>query len=193
MYISDTDLVLYEGKLADKFGVSRTPIRQVIQALAAESLVEVRSGIGTIAPSMRPERRTQDLKAYSAILNACATCAQPSDFKMMQVELTALRMHLEADSGSPPIDVFFDVATRVIAALSALVDDEILKDTLIACFWRFVRRRITDHKGNVALVVEDMIQTIKDIEHGAENGGAEQTLRIACKTVDNMLKGPDEL
>jgi DNA-binding GntR family transcriptional regulator len=70
MHSGDQDLVLFEGKLAHEFGVSRTPIRQVIQSLAAESLVEVRSGVGTIAPPLLPERRANDLAAYSAILGA---------------------------------------------------------------------------------------------------------------------------
>ena len=188
LHVSDEDMMLYEGKLADEFGVSRTPIRQVIQSLASEQLVEVRSGIGTIAPHLLIERRMNDLKAYSAILGACASCAQPAHFGMAKVEQAALRMHLEAGSDRPPDDLFFDVATKFVTALNKLVDDSILRSTLIACFWRFVRRRIADHNSDLSGVIQELIQTIKDIEEGAETGDAEHTLRMASTNVDGILR-----
>jgi len=40
--------VLKEIGLAEEFGVSRTPIRQILQRLEAERLVEIRDGVGTI-------------------------------------------------------------------------------------------------------------------------------------------------
>ena len=40
--------VLNEGLLAQEFGVSRTPIRSVLQRLSYEGLVTTRNGIGTI-------------------------------------------------------------------------------------------------------------------------------------------------
>lgn len=40
--------VLREPELAAEFGVSRTPIRQVLQKLEFEGFVEVRNGVGTI-------------------------------------------------------------------------------------------------------------------------------------------------
>ncbi|MCR9121014.1 MAG: GntR family transcriptional regulator [Phyllobacteriaceae bacterium] len=40
--------VLREAELAEEFGVSRTPIRQVFQKLEIDGLVETRNGVGTI-------------------------------------------------------------------------------------------------------------------------------------------------
>jgi DNA-binding GntR family transcriptional regulator len=40
--------ILREVRLAEEFGVSRTPIRQALQRLELEGLVDVRDGIGTI-------------------------------------------------------------------------------------------------------------------------------------------------
>jgi len=40
--------LLREAKLAQEFGVSRTPIRQALQQLEFERLVDVRDGVGTI-------------------------------------------------------------------------------------------------------------------------------------------------
>lgn len=40
--------LIHENKLAQEFGISRTPVRQVLQKLEIEGFVETRSGIGTI-------------------------------------------------------------------------------------------------------------------------------------------------
>lgn len=44
--------VLREGVLAQEFGVSRTPIREVLQRLTFDGLVEVKNGVGTIVTSV---------------------------------------------------------------------------------------------------------------------------------------------
>src|SRR5690554_3961959 len=43
---------LSETKLAEEFGVSRTPIRQVLQHLEFDGLVEAKHGIGTIVSAI---------------------------------------------------------------------------------------------------------------------------------------------
>jgi DNA-binding GntR family transcriptional regulator len=40
--------LLREAELATEFGVSRTPIRQILQRLEAEQFVDIRDGVGTI-------------------------------------------------------------------------------------------------------------------------------------------------
>src|SRR5262245_6269575 len=44
--------VLREAELAEEFGISRTPIRTVLQRLAFGGLIESRDGVGTIVTSL---------------------------------------------------------------------------------------------------------------------------------------------
>ncbi len=44
--------VLREGELANEFGVSRTPIREVLHRLTFDGLVEAKNGVGTIVTSV---------------------------------------------------------------------------------------------------------------------------------------------
>ncbi|MDH3235904.1 MAG: GntR family transcriptional regulator [Alphaproteobacteria bacterium] len=44
--------LLNEGHLAEEFGVSRTPVRNVLQRLNYEGLVETRNGVGTIVTDL---------------------------------------------------------------------------------------------------------------------------------------------
>jgi DNA-binding GntR family transcriptional regulator len=52
--------VLNEGQLADEFEVSRTPIRNVLQRLNYEGLLETRNGVGTIVSEV-------DIKTFKDI------------------------------------------------------------------------------------------------------------------------------
>ena len=47
---------LDEQQLADRFGVSRTPIREALRQLAANELVEIRPRRGVVVARMTPER-----------------------------------------------------------------------------------------------------------------------------------------
>ena len=46
--------LLREGQLALEFGVSRTPMREILHRLAFEGLVETKNGVGTIVTSVDP-------------------------------------------------------------------------------------------------------------------------------------------
>ena len=46
--------LLREGELASEFGVSRTPMREILHRLAFEGLVETKNGVGTIVTSLEP-------------------------------------------------------------------------------------------------------------------------------------------
>src|ERR1044072_7016818 len=39
--------LIHENRLAQEFGISRTPVRQALQKLEIEGFVETRSGVGT--------------------------------------------------------------------------------------------------------------------------------------------------
>ena len=46
---------LREADLAHKFGVSRTPVRAVLQRLAQAGLIDSRDGVGTVVTDLTPE------------------------------------------------------------------------------------------------------------------------------------------
>jgi DNA-binding GntR family transcriptional regulator len=52
--------VLSEAELAGEFGISRTPVRRVLQRLNHEGLVEIKNGVGTIVTDI-------DLKTFKDI------------------------------------------------------------------------------------------------------------------------------
>jgi DNA-binding GntR family transcriptional regulator len=189
MHDGDKDLVIYEGKLAKEFGVSRTPVRQVIQSLASESLVEVRSGVGTVATPLLQERRVKDLQSFSSILKACSECTVAGNIAMPLSEIVSLRIYLEQANDLSPNEIFFDVSNRLIHSLTKLVEDQIMRDGLVACYWRYLRRRVAENNGDYNQTLTELVALIRDAEYGAQNGDAERVLRMMSGHIENLSKG----
>ncbi|MBT9384124.1 GntR family transcriptional regulator [Pseudooceanicola sp. CBS1P-1] len=134
----DDIMLLHEGQLATEFGVSRTPVRQVLQMLAYERLVETRSGVGTIVTPLLPERRTQDETAFRALLDAAAAC--PLDGPVPQLchaRLIYARQALRGDDCD--LHALYAAMSGMMDATSGLVADDIVATALRAAWLRHIR------------------------------------------------------
>ncbi|SDX61990.1 GntR family transcriptional regulator [Roseicitreum antarcticum] len=67
--------ILYENRLAEEFGVSRTPVRQVLQRLAYERQVETRTGVGTVVPRLEGATAAQDFHLLAGLFDLAADTA----------------------------------------------------------------------------------------------------------------------
>ncbi|PJE27948.1 regulatory protein, gntR family [Pseudooceanicola antarcticus] len=135
----DSNIVLHEGQLATEFGVSRTPIRQVLQMLSYENLVETRSGVGTIAPPLVAANRRSDVRAFRALLGAAAQCPIP-DVSVPPQVLDRIRdaIRLLELSGEPDTYLVQSLAAQ-LEAMMMLVADHIVAKALRSAYWRHVR------------------------------------------------------
>lgn len=140
------EMLLHEGELATEFGVSRTPIRQVLQMLAYESLVETRSGVGTIVTPLHPSARLSDECAFRAILTAAGSC--PAQMRIIP-DLTRLRLS-EARRRvrtEPNVDeALFGGLSGLLEATLPLVGDHIVATALRAAYWRHIRWSLAQNK-----------------------------------------------
>ena len=132
------EMLLHEGELAQEFGVSRTPIRQVLQMLAYEGLVETRTGIGTIATPLVVEEYERDESVYRAILRAAAECACPVNVPA-EVRTALLVASDDLENADELRDALFKAESSVLEAAHALIDDRILSAALRAAYWRHLR------------------------------------------------------
>jgi DNA-binding GntR family transcriptional regulator len=74
---------LDEVSLAERFGVSRTPIREALHALAASGLLEVRPHRGTIVAEVSPERL---FEMFEVMAEMEAMCARHAARRMTESE-----------------------------------------------------------------------------------------------------------
>src|SRR4051812_1771435 len=64
-------MVLDEQQLADRFGVSRTPVREALRQLSAGGLVEIRPRRGVAVARITPERVTDMFETTAEIEALC--------------------------------------------------------------------------------------------------------------------------
>ncbi|WP_261403486.1 GntR family transcriptional regulator [Chenggangzhangella methanolivorans] len=86
---------LDEHSLADRFGVSRTPVREALRQLATSGLVEVRPRRGAVVASLTADRLAE---LFGAMAELEATCSRLSAIGMSPVERRRLEAHHESMS-----------------------------------------------------------------------------------------------
>lgn len=78
---------LEEQQLADRFGASRTPVREALHQLSASGLVEVRARRGVVVARLTPERIMEMFEASAEIE---AVCARLAAYRMTPLERSDL-------------------------------------------------------------------------------------------------------
>ncbi len=80
-------IALDEQDLADRFGASRTPVREALRQLASSGLVEVRPRRGVVVTRMTPERI---MEMFETTAEFEALCVRLATYRMTPLELSAL-------------------------------------------------------------------------------------------------------
>ena len=187
----DKPLVLYEGKLAENFGVSRTPIRQVLQSLASEWLVEIRVGVGTVSTSLLPENADRDVRSFAAVLRACSLATNHELTETISMDLSTVEMVLNAKTSEVSTEQLFDISCRLVNALGLAVNDEILRDTMVACFWRFFRRLVAGSSESSNLALSTVSSTTETLVKEFRNGKPELAFTNASVDIEKLIPLPE--
>lgn len=162
-------MMLHEGKLAQEFGVSRTPIRQVLQRLAFEHLLETRSGIGTVVSPLLPAERKLHFAMLADMLQLCRRCAAPTLDVSSRV-LAGTIAGLARDPGTDPEGSYFEIRTRMLDLASGLIKDPIASEAHAAMHWRVVRWRMQAVRNDAAAAFAELELTIAVLERAAAPG-----------------------
>lgn len=88
---------LEELALAERFGVSRTPIREALMHLAASGLTETRPHRGTFVAALTPQRL---IEMFDVMAELEAACAARTARRATSAEIAAIRAAHDASSGA---------------------------------------------------------------------------------------------
>lgn len=158
---SEGDGMLHEGSLAQRFNVSRTPIRQALQRLAYERMITVKSGVGSVISSLNEAQRDDDIQAACALIEAVASCApdRPAEIDHLR-EFAGMSGVAEFGELARP-EEFFDLRARLLEALAALIDNPILEDAFRAAYWRLIRWRLRDLEHGAAQQADQLREMLR--------------------------------
>jgi DNA-binding GntR family transcriptional regulator len=103
---------LREAELGEEFGVSRTPIREVLQRLKADGLVEIRNGVGSIVIA-GDHASFQDIYDLRIAIAEMIGTGSPALCESAAIaEMQALLAETRALRDSPNDELFWDINYR---------------------------------------------------------------------------------
>ncbi|MGR3755700.1 MAG: winged helix-turn-helix domain-containing protein [Tranquillimonas sp.] len=176
----DLPFVLHENQLASEFGLSRTPVRQALQRIELEGMVEVRTGVGTVATQLDPRDRTLAFEVYRELAAAAASCAHGDPIAdEVKVELAGLHGVLTMQnhrSAQTYVKTFGQIAN----AMAMLVRDEILRRALLTAHWRIVRWRVRDFHAEPDETWQSLVGNMQRIVDVLPMDDAAYVLRTAA-------------
>jgi len=140
-----------EQRLAEEFGISRTPLREALKVLAAEGLVTLKPRRGCQVAEVS-EEELDDIFPILALLEAQAVmlAMRRLDADALQ-RLTALHAELERHAGSLAADRFFEANQAFHAQLLTLAGNrwlmQLVEDTRRRL--KLTRRTSLDRDGRI--------------------------------------------
>ena len=92
---------LQERLLCERYGISRSPLREAFQVLAAEGLIDILPNKGVVVSAPTPSLALQHLELERALelLGVRLACRNATDAQLADVEETESRMKAAAASG----------------------------------------------------------------------------------------------
>lgn len=169
---SEDETLLHETTLATEHGMSRTPIRQILQRLAYERLVYTKSGVGTVVVPLKNADRYRDFTTHRGVLAAARLHEFPDLTLAQQSEIIALGAMLDAMQ-DPDLDGFYTLMQHLHGIVSALITDPLLQSTVTASNWRITRWKLKSAQEDPAQVRKAFSDLINDISKHRPGSGAD--------------------
>jgi DNA-binding GntR family transcriptional regulator len=131
---------LYENRLAEEFGVSRTPIRQALQRLAYEHLIETHTGVGNVVPALEEAKRPCDFAVLGGLLNIAATTANPDILVALRIEVAGMKITMDdPEIKLPDTTELLALHSRLADWVGTMAGNRILAQAIFASHWRVLR------------------------------------------------------
>jgi len=151
---------LDEQEVAQRFGVSRTPVREAIRLLAASNLVELRGRQGAIVRSIRAYELLEMFQVMAELEGLCARLAARRLDADERKNLQDIHARLVEVGQSGDINAFYEVNLEFHEAIVTAS-----RNAFLAAQTRQLRNRIDIYRRRVTYSPNRLPDTID--EHGA--------------------------
>ena len=149
---------LDEQEIAERFGCSRTPVREAFRLLAADDLVELRGRQGAAVRVIGVHTLIQMFQVMGELEGLCARLAARRLTPVQKAALTAIHARLIAASGEGA-DVFYDVNQEFHEAIYEASCNPFLADQT-----RRLRNRVAAYRRRVTRMPSRIADTLREHE-----------------------------
>lgn len=171
---------LHEAKLAEEFGVSRTPVREALNRLHHLGLVETRNGVGTVVVQLELDELAQ---IYQMRIELCTLIGRLSPNPITDEHLRQARELLaqaQAAARSGVTGEYFRINEKINALMQSVIGNTALRST-----WDFLHSQASSAWHHVApeeafpALIDELEDMIVALEYGDPNAlGSVQSVHI---------------
>ena len=146
---------LSEIELAERFAVSRTPLREAIQRLSREGLITTQHGRGAMVSELSISEIVSLVQWRQAIepyaVRLCASTGNLDVFTAIETELTASQALLDADRSEGAQHAYFDLIARFDDAIARECSNRHLASSLVELHGHLYRIRRLARRSHARL------------------------------------------
>jgi DNA-binding GntR family transcriptional regulator len=155
--------LLREAELASEFGISRTPIRAVLQKLEHGGLVMVRDGVGTIVtdPDEAELCDIYDMRLKTAELIGVMAPREITDTDVVIAEKLLKRaQHLTGNYSAPE---YWQINHAQHALIAGLIGNSVLRELWDQLYFRSARFWYQEASRAPGSVAQDLVAELSDV------------------------------
>jgi DNA-binding GntR family transcriptional regulator len=151
---------LDEQEIAQRFGVSRTPVREAFRLMAANHLVELRGRQGAIVRAIDAQALVEMFQVMAELEGLCARLAARRVSQAWGNEISEIHRRLVACGETGDIDAFYDINQEFHEAIYEAACNAYLADQT-----RRLRNQVAAYRRRVTRMPNRIADTVR--EHAA--------------------------
>jgi DNA-binding GntR family transcriptional regulator len=150
---------LDEQEIAQRFGVSRTPVREAFRLMAANNLVELRGRQGATVRAIKAQALIEMFQVMAELEGLCARLAARRVSQSWGSQISEVHQRLVAAGGTGDINVFYDVNQEFHEAIY-----EASRNTFLADQTRKLRNQVAAYRRQVTRMPNRIADTVREHE-----------------------------
>ena len=150
---------LDEQEIAQRFGVSRTPVREAFRLLAANNLVELRGRQGAIVRAIKAEALIEMFQVMAELEGLCARLAARRVSPAWESEISEIHQRLVIAGETRDINLFYDVNQEFHEAIY-----EASRNAFLADQTRKLRNQVAAYRRRVTRMPNRIADTVREHE-----------------------------
>jgi DNA-binding GntR family transcriptional regulator len=150
---------LDEQEIAQRFGVSRTPVREAFRLMAANNLVELRGRQGATVRAIKAEALIEMFQVMAELEGLCARLAARRVSQAWGNEISEIHQKLISAGETGDIDVFYDVNQEFHEAIY-----EASRNAFLADQTRKLRNQVAAYRRRVTRMPNRIADTLREHE-----------------------------
>ena len=150
---------LDEQEIAQRFGVSRTPVREAFRLMAANNLVELRGRQGATVRAIKPEALIEMFQVMAELEGLCARLAARRVSQAWREKISEIHQRLIAAGKASDIDLFYDINQDFHEAIY-----EASRNAFLADQTRKLRNQVAAYRRRVTRMPNRIADTVREHE-----------------------------